>query len=140
MSLADLSLESFISGDSAAALVRLSEQVGKGLLCGLWFPSQFHQPDFPARLICGLSRILAPLPTPGWQRDRGESVGERGTPQAHAGNGCLWVAFAVVIFLAYGKECLPGKAGSSQRGALTESPSHLGRSHILVTFLSSHSV
>lgn len=35
------------------------------------------------------------------------------------------MAFAVVISLAYGKECLPGKAGCSQHGALTESPSHL---------------
>lgn len=116
-----MSLESFISGDSAAAVVRLSEQVGKGLLCGLWFHSQFHQPDFPAWLI-----YLESLPHShplDWQRDRGESVGGRGPPQAHAGSGCLW--HLLWISLAYGKEGLPGKAGWSQRGSLTESSNHL---------------
>lgn len=72
------SLESFISADSTA-VVRLNEQAGKGLLCGLWFHSQFHQPSFPVWLICCLSRILAPCPPPGlaegqrgiyrWERD-----------------------------------------------------------------------
>lgn len=35
------------------------------------------------------------------------------------------MTFAVVISLAYGKECLPGKAEYSQHGALTGSPSHV---------------